>query len=69
MRLKFRKSELFDDWYLIERAEHNGSSGLTQTAPFFYSFWHAARFSDADVEGAGSAMLAQREAVAAKGND
>lgn len=52
-----------EGWYLIERAEHNGASGLKHMGDNCYAFWHAARFSDADVEGYAHEMLAIADAI------
>lgn len=51
MRLTCRKSAHLDDWYVIERAEHDGKH------------WCSSRFSDADVEGTGAEMLAIADAI------
>jgi hypothetical protein len=61
-RLTLRKGFL-DDWWIIERAEHDGREGITDGM-----YWHSARISDADVEGGASEMLAIAEAIRARGN-
>lgn len=56
MKLIARKSEWLTDWYVIERAEHNGAVGL-QPMDGGFALVCASRFSDADVEGDASEML------------
>lgn len=57
MRLTIVKSEWMEDWYLIERAEHNGREWIEVTSPHSSAFRRPARISDADVEGTASQMI------------
>jgi hypothetical protein len=64
MKLTIRKSDALDDWYVIERAEHDGRSWLEPTQ-YGVAFQCSARISDADVEGYASEMLAIADAIEA----
>jgi len=66
MRLTLRKSSGLDDWYVIERAEHEGKQWLEETGPGMMSLRDSARFSDADVEGTRAEMLAIAGAIEAR---
>lgn len=63
MKLTLVKCEGMDDWYTIERAEHDGREWLESTGPNTKSFMRSARISDACVEGYSSEMLALAEAI------
>lgn len=52
-----------DDWYCIERAEHDGHQWMEQVSANGYVFRRSARVSDADVEGTGEQMLSLARAV------
>jgi hypothetical protein len=56
------RSENLDDWYLIERAEHDGTTELRRVG-YGFALWTSARISDADVEGTGAEMLALADAI------
>lgn len=60
MKLTITKSEGMGDWYLIERAEHDGRTWLEPMnlggGSSCMAFMTAARFSDADVEGSAEEM-------------
>lgn len=61
--LTLRKSDSLDDWYVIERLQHDGAEWLKPTH-YGMAFCRSARFSDnADVEGTGSEMLAIARAI------
>lgn len=60
--LTIRKSDDIDDWYVIERAEHDGRQWLEKTE-YGYSFMTSARIGNADVEGTRDEMLAIAKAV------
>jgi len=66
MRLTIRKSDWTDDWWLIERAEHDGRVWMEPVAPHVMALRTSSRFSDADVEGYGSEMLAIAAAITAR---
>lgn len=63
MRLTIKKSDSIGDWYIIERAEHDGRTWLESEGPNAMSLRCSSRFSDADVEGDGVEMLAIAEAI------
>lgn len=60
MKLTLRKSS--DDWYVIERAEHDGRQWLE---PYEHglALRCSSRFSDADVEGSADQMMAIAVAI------
>ena len=55
--------KLFDDWYVIERAEHDGRVWLEPTDSGGAALRSSSRFSDADVEGTAAEMLAIAHAI------
>ncbi|HYV99657.1 MAG TPA: hypothetical protein VE967_19515 [Gemmatimonadaceae bacterium] len=70
MRLTIRKSDWIDDWWLIERAEHDGRQWMEKVGPNAmgcgscnFPLRTSSRFSDADVEGYGSEMLSLAAAI------
>ena len=67
MKLTIRKSRAFTDWYLIERAEHDGRTWyedrVTEYGMAYTAFMSSARISDADVEGTADEMLAIADAI------
>lgn len=65
--LTLRECDGFDDWYVIERAEHDGRSWLESTGPNSMSLRCSSRFSDADVEGTAEEMLEIAEAIETMG--
>lgn len=67
-RLALVKSEWIDDWWLIERAEHDGRTWLEVDADGDTHFRHSSRVGDADVEGTGEEMLALAQAIRARGS-
>jgi hypothetical protein len=68
VKLTMRKSEHLPDWYLIERAEHDGRMWEEQTGPHSSALMYSSRFStNADVEGASYEMLAIADAIEQRG--
>lgn len=63
MKLALVKSDVMDDWYLIERAEHDGRKWFEETGPNTSVLRCSSRFSDADVEGQACEMLEIAEAI------
>lgn len=63
MKLRLVKCDGMDDWYSIERAEHDGREWVEQTAPNCLDFMCSCRVSDADVEGTREEMLAIADAI------
>ena len=64
--LALRKSDLADDWFVIEWAQHARRLELREI-PGGHALWSSARMSDADVEGTGAEMRAIAEAILAGG--
>lgn len=67
MELTIVKSSNLDDWYIIERAEHDGRMWFEQTGPHSSALRCSSRFSDADVEGHASEMMAIALAIIERG--
>lgn len=65
MKLTLSKSDAMDDWYVIERAEHDGRSWLENKGDYA-SLMCSSRFSDADVEGTAYEMRKIAEAIRAR---
>lgn len=63
MKLTLKHHEDMGDWYVIERAEHDGRGWLEPIGLNASSFQCSSRFSDADVEGTGAHMLEIAEAI------
>jgi hypothetical protein len=51
------------DWWIIERAEHDGRQWFERTGPRSSMLMCSARISDADVEGTSEEMLAIAQAI------
>lgn len=66
MKLTLRKASMLDDWYIIERAEHDGRVWMESTGPNSSALRCSSRFSDADVEGTAEEMLAIADAIEAR---
>ena len=64
MKLTIRKSG--EDWYTIERAEHDGRMWMEGRGPNVMALCSSARISDADVEGTGEEMLGIARAIMAR---
>lgn len=62
MKCTVRKSDNLSDWYVIERAEHDGREWLAPISGGM-AFMRSARISDADVEGTAEEMLAIADAI------
>jgi hypothetical protein len=62
VNLTLRKSDWLDDWYVIERAEHDGRTWL-EPIPGGLAFMCSARLGDADIEGTAAEMLAIADAI------
>jgi hypothetical protein len=65
MKLILLKTDVLDDWYVIERAEHDGRvwSEPVPGRPDVAVLRSSARFSDADVEGTAEEMRAIARAI------
>lgn len=58
-----RKSDFLDDWYLIERTEHDKRQWMEQIDTNAFALRCSSRISDADIEGSASEMRAIAEAI------
>lgn len=67
MKLTLRKCEHMGDWYIIERAEHDGRTWIEYDSRGG-SLMCSSRISDADVEGDGVEMLAIAAAIESRGS-
>ena len=66
--LALRKSDDLDDWYLIERRDHDGRTWMEWQSHNVVALRTSARFSDnADVEGSAEEVLAIADAIEARG--
>lgn len=63
--LVFLRSDGMDDWWSIERVEHDGREWMQPTA-YGHSFMRSARVSDADVEGTREEMGEIADAIEAR---
>lgn len=63
MKIVLKKSDFLDDWYVIERAHHEGRQWLERTGPNMMKLMDSARISDACLEGGGEQMLAIARAI------
>jgi hypothetical protein len=68
VELTIVKSAHMDDWYLIERAEHDGREWVEKKRPGVSVLMCSSRFSDADVEGYGGEMLTIADAIESRGS-
>jgi len=68
MKLTVTKSEHIDDWYIIERAEHDGREWWEEVDPDTHVLRCSSRFSDADVEGTGAQIFDIARAIEARGS-
>lgn len=67
IRLTLRKCESLGDWWVIERAEHDGREWMERSEPNMLAIHTSARFSDnADVEGTSEEMLEIAKAIKAR---
>lgn len=64
--LTLRKYDGFDDWYVIDRANHDGRSWM-EPREYGAAFMCSWRISDADVEGPASEMRRIAEAIETRG--
>lgn len=56
------------DWWIIERAEHDGRTWMKDTGPNSLSLRCSSRFSDADVEGTAGEMREIARAIRSRGS-
>lgn len=61
--------EHMDDWWTIERAEHDGREWLENIGPNAMALRCSSRISDADVEGYSTEMHALADAIEARGSE
>lgn len=63
MKVVLVRSENLTNWWLIERAEHDGREWMEMRGANVMAFMRSARVSDADVEGDATEMLAIADAI------
>lgn len=63
MKLTIRRSDALSDWYVIERAEHDGRAWFEPLGHHSMALRCSSRFSDADVEGTAEEMRAIADAI------
>jgi hypothetical protein len=68
VKIVLQKSDSLDDWYTIERAQHEGRQWLEPTGPNSMQFMDSARISDACVEGTAAEMREIAQAIKARGS-
>lgn len=68
MKIVLVKSDVLEDWYTVERAEHEHRQWFEPTGPNSMQFMDTARISDACVEGTAEEMRAIAEAIKARGS-
>lgn len=68
MKIVLNKSNSLDDWYVVERAEHEGRTWLEPTGPNSMKLMNSARISDACVEGTAEEMRQIAKAIKARGS-
>lgn len=66
MKLTLRKSEWLDNWYVIERAEHDGREWLEPDGPNVMHFRKSSRIGNADIEGTAEEMREIARAIKSK---
>lgn len=67
MKIILQKSDCIEDWYTIERAQHDGRQWLEPTGTNSMRFMDSARISDACVEGSAAEMIELARAIKARG--
>ena len=68
MKILLVKSGNLDDWYTIERAEHDGRQWLEPTGRNSATYMYSGRISDACVEGPADEMREIAKAIKAHGS-
>jgi len=67
MKIKLVKSDYLDDWYTVERAEHEHRQWMERTGPNCMKLMDSGRISDACVEGTAGEMRELALAIKARG--
>lgn len=67
-KLALVKADAMEDWYLIERAVHDGREWLEKTGANCMSFMRSARISDACIEGSAFEMREIAHVIANRGS-
>lgn len=57
MKITLVKSDWIEDWYTIEKSEHENRQWFAKAGANTYSMCDSARISDACIEGTGAEML------------
>jgi len=68
MKIVLQKSDWLEDWYTVERAEHEGRIWMEPTGPNSMQLMDTARISDACVEGTAEEMRELAKAIKARGS-
>lgn len=68
MKITLQKSDWLEDWYTIERAEHENCQWLAPIGGNGLQLMYSGRISDACVEGTAEEMRAIAEAIKARGS-
>ena len=66
MKIALQKSDCLDDWYTVERAEHEHRQWMERTGPNSMQLMDSGRISDACVEGTAEEMRALAKAIKAR---
>jgi len=66
MKIILKKSDWLEDWYTVERAEHEGRQWLEPVGPNSMQFMDSGRISDACVEGTAAEMVEIAKAIKAR---
>lgn len=66
MKIVLVKSDWLDDWYTVERAEHEGRTWMEPTGHNSMQFMDSGRISDACVEGTAEEMRGLAKAIKAR---
>lgn len=67
MKLALIKNDGMEDWFLIEKAKHDGRTWLAPFEGGGMMLMSSARISDADIEGTAEEMLGIANAIVARG--
>ena len=65
MKIKLVKSDWLDDWYIIEKVEHDNEEWFKKTE-YGFALMCSSRISDADVEGSAAEMIEIAKAIIAR---
>ncbi len=66
MKIVLQKSDWLEDWYTVERAQHESRQWLQPMGQNGFQFMYSGRISDACVEGTAEEMVALAQAIKAR---